>query len=507
MGKPKANNIFYNALSKSRFVQGLQCKKLLYHSVHDRELFPKVDSSQQAVFDQGHEVGLRAQVQYPNGILISATYREPEKAVEDTDLAIKGGALSLFEAAFSFDGVLVRIDILTRKSKNAPWDLIEVKSTTGLKDVHLPDIAVQTWVARSSGLDVRRQYLMHLNRECEYPDLSDLFMKEEVTDQVSDLIPNVPKQVKEMKLVLEEEKAPKIDIGPHCNEPYECPLKSICWKNVPTPSVFDVPGLSQKKKWVLYNDGKKDLKKIPVSTLNSTQKRMIEISLGKKPFIDAKKIKEELNDWKFPLTFFDFETINPAIPRFDGTSPYTHTAFQFSCHVTKKKGAKTEHFEFLHDDASDPRPKLIKSLLELIPKKGAVIAFNSGFEKNVLFKLAESSPKHSTELKGIADRLVDLLPIFRKHVYHKDFLGSFSIKAVAPALLGKELSYDGMEVGDGTEAQVAFESLISGQLAKKEKAALREVMLAYCEKDTWAMVKLYEWLAELYIESKCHEET
>jgi len=89
---------------------------------------------------------------------------------------------------------------------------------------------------------------------------------------------------------------------------------------------------------------------------------------------------------------------------------------------------------------------------------------------------------------------VDPLPIFQQHVYDHGFMGSFSIKKVAPALIGESLSYDGMEVGDGMAAQRAYEELRSQQTTPERKTFLRKSLLDYCAQDTLAMVKLVEWL-------------
>jgi hypothetical protein len=493
MSKPLRSKI---RLSKSKYLQGLQCTKLLYKSVHEPETFPEASEALQAVFDTGHEVGIRAQAEFPGGVLIKAGHREPDAAIAETQAAIENGALAIFEAAFRFEDVLIRVDVFSRKSAKAAWDLYEVKSTTDIKDVHLPDIAVQTWVLQNCGLRLGKQYLMHLNRECVYPDLSNLFCRVEVTDTIEEPLKDVPSRIAEFRRVLQAAKPPQVAIGPHCDDPYGCALKDECWKKIPVPSVFDVPRLGEKKKWFFFESGAVSLSKIPKSDLNETQLRMVKVSLGAKTFVDSEGITAELGEWEYPLSFFDFETIAPAIPRFRGATPYSQIPVQWSCHVVQKPGGKSSHFEFLHEEESDPRPALINALLDSLPERGSIVAYNAGFERGVLAKLADFDKRNAKKIRAIADRIVDLLPVVRDHVYHKEFLGSFSIKAVAPALLGKSLSYEGMEVADGTGAQLAFEQLVYGNLSKTEKDALKRAMLEYCEQDTRAMVKLFEWLQE-----------
>jgi hypothetical protein len=117
-----------------------------------------------------------------------------------------------------------------------------------------------------------------------------------------------------------------------------------------------------------------------------------------------------------------------------------------------------------------------------------------GFERGVLRHLADEVPVHREALNSIADRLVDPLPLFRAYVYAPGFAGSFSIKAVAPAILGESASYEGMEVGEGAEAQASFLEMIRRGTEPDRKAELRQALLDYCRKDTGGMMDLVFWL-------------
>lgn len=479
-------------------MKGLQCPKYLYLTVHQPHEAAPVTTSQQAIFDQGHTVGSEAQKRFPNGVLIIAPFNQPDQAVEETAAAIRSGALVLYEAAFHHEDVLVRIDILHRDSIESPWNICEVKSSTEVKNQHIEDAAIQSWVLRGCGEDVKSVSIMHINNECVFPNLEKLFTLEDVTTRVEGLFSLIPGQVAKFKEMLQKSKPPKFDIGPHCDDPYECGYKSQCWRDrkLPDLSVLDVPNLNSKKKWELYRKGIVDLAQL-ISTeekLSIIQRRMIEVSISNQRFIDFKAIRRELSAWTYPLHFLDFETIGPAIPRYLGTRPYEQVPFQFSCHVQSSAGGPIIHTEYLHDSKSDPREPLVKALVESIGDQGSVVAYNKGFESGCLSALARALPKYSDQLLNIAERLVDPLPIIREYVYDREFKGSFSIKSVAPALLGSELSYDGMSVSNGSEAQVAFDELISGVSNPKRKVDLRQAMLDYCRKDTIAMVNLVEWL-------------
>jgi hypothetical protein len=188
----------------------------------------------------------------------------------------------------------------------------------------------------------------------------------------------------------------------------------------------------------------------------------------------------------------DFETVNPAIPRFPGMRPYDQIPFQWSVHVLREPGAAPEHFEFLATNTNDPRHEFIASLCPLLGKSGSILVY-SAFESQRLSDLAAWLPEFSGRIKKIRRRLWDLLPVVRNHVYHPKFLGSYSIKNVLPALV-PGMTYEGMEVGDGTDAGLAWESLVRGGLDQSEREKTRKALLDYCGQDTLAMVRLMEKL-------------
>jgi hypothetical protein len=130
-------------LSKSKYMSGLQCPKRLWLENHRPDLIPEVARTTQKVFDQGAEVGRLAREGFPNGMLISADHQHISETFTQTKEAIAGGNEVIFEAVFSIDNTLVRPDVI-RRSGPSTWDLIEVKSTTQVKEEHYPDVAVQT---------------------------------------------------------------------------------------------------------------------------------------------------------------------------------------------------------------------------------------------------------------------------------------------------------------------------------------------------------------------------
>jgi predicted RecB family nuclease len=209
------------------------------------------------------------------------------------------------------------------------------------------------------------------------------------------------------------------------------------------------------------------------------------------PWFSA-ELAAELSKLDYPLHFMDFETVNPAIPRFPGMHPYDQLPFQWSVHVQRQPGAETEHFEFLAKDASDPRREFISSLCELLGENGSIVVY-SGFESQRLTDLAAWLSEYGERIKQIQIRLFDLLPFVQSHVYHPAFAGSFSIKSVLPALV-PEMSYEGMEVSNGQDAGVAWEALVRGTVDESDGSRIMKALLDYCGQDTLAMVRLVETL-------------
>lgn len=500
MARERTNKAF---LSKSRLMRGLQCGKSLYLTIHQPELEPEVSDSQQALFDQGHEVGKRAQQSFPGGVLVDAPYYDSAAATAQTREAIARGENTLYEATFSTDGVTARIDILHRSSSTAPWDLIEVKSSTSVKPEHLDDVAIQLHVAEQAGLLIGRAFVMHINNQATAPDLSNLFHRTDVTSDARSRQEMIQKKILELTQVVSQANAPPVSIGPHCSEPYDCPFQDHCWKDIPEASIFDLPSMG-KKVWELYAAGIVSIGDSRFVPSQGVQQHRAEAVRSGTRWIDASAIKRQLTEWRWPLTYLDFETIAFAIPRYPGTRPYQQVPFQYSALRQHSIDSPLDESFYLHDNASDPREPLIQALISATGGPGSVVAYNMSFEANCIRSLISFFPQYAGELQSIIDRLVDPLPIFRSSVYDKNFFGSFSIKSVAPAILGSSSSYDGMIVADGEAAQRAFLNLISAAPGSVEHSTLRKAMLDYCRKDTMEMADLVKWLFGVANDRKAH---
>jgi hypothetical protein len=484
-------------LSKSSFIRGLQCHKSLWLYKNKPELRTKPDASQQAVFESGTEVGILAQGLFPDGKEVKFEGSTPWKNTKLTQELINNGVDTIYEATFTYDSITVMVDILHKGSDG--WGLYEVKGSSGFKEVYLNDISVQYYVVTGSGLNLNSASLVHLNsdyvRNGEL-SISELFTIQNITQQVVDQQEFIMDKLAGIRSMLDGG-SPDIDIGPHCFTPYRCDFFEHCRSHIPEYSVFDIAGLYTTKKFDLYNRGIVNLQDIPEDyPLSDSQWLQVEAELNDTILLECKDIKDFLKTLYYPLYYLDFETFTPAVPPFDNTKPYQQIPFQFSLHLQEKEGAEPKHYEFLAEEGREPRMELIKELIRLIPDNVCVIAYNSGFEKRILRELGEAFPEYANKLAKIQNNIIDIMkPFQNKHYYTKELKGSYSIKAVLPALV-PELSYQGMVIADGGEAMRAYASLHLIE-DEDEKKKIRKDLLEYCKLDTLGMVKIVAKLNEV----------
>ena len=494
-------------ISKSNFLSGTQCQKKLFFDKFRKDLIPEFDSSQEAIFDLGHDIGLLARQRFPLGKdATPESYLDFSKSLENTSEWIKKKVATIYEAAFSFDGVFAALDILHHENGKR-W-AIEVKSSTEVKDYHLTDASLQYWVMKKAGIKPDKFFIMHINNDYIKSgeiNVKELFKLTDITKQVIENQAWVEEQINLLKEILEKKTEPKIEIGTHCNDPFNCQFQHHCWKHIPKEnSVFELYS-ARGKDWHFYQNGILDLKDIDDKSVKLNNRQQLQVNGAKKgeSYIDKTSISTFLKDWSYPLFFLDFETLYNGIPQIDGTRPFQQVPFQFSLHILESPEGDVKHHEFLADPTwfdegseKEPRKELIKALMTCIGKKGSVVAYNASFEINVLRGLAESYPEESNFIEQLIGRFVDLLVPFRKAWYYLPKMGgSASIKSVLPAL-DPNFSYSDLEIGNGEDASNIFLSMIKGKFVGDEKAN-RKALLAYCERDTLGMVILYQKLLKI----------
>jgi hypothetical protein len=318
-------------------------------------------------------------------------------------------------------------------------------------------------------------------------EIAKLFTKEDLTEDVKEKQTFVKKEIIKQKQMLQG-KEPCINIGTYCDDPYTCDFHGHCWSHVPDDSVFDIRGRGIDR-FSLYNEGYHSMYDIPQHLLNHDQIMQIEFNHSKQVKIDRKAIQAFLKTLKYPLAFFDFETFMTAVPPFDGIRPYQKIPFQYSLHVLENPNGKLQHYEFLAMPHQDPREDLVNNLVKQIPDKGSVLVYNQSFEISILNSLAELFPKQKKKIKKIINNVVDLMiPFKNRDIYYWQMNGSYSLKAVLPALV-PELTYEHLDVSDGGLAMIAYAAMNQTE-DKNEIMRIRKSLLEYCKLDTLAMVEI-----------------
>ena len=480
-------------LSKSRFTSGLQCHKKLWWEVYERdapELQP--DKVLQDLFDQGRQVGEAARTRYPGGVLIDLPHNAGAERVAATKTALESGAPAVFEATFIADGIFVAIDVLEKQGDG--YRLTEVKSSSSQKPEHIPDVAVQARVAAASGVQITAAEVMHLNKEFRHPDTGDLFAHTDVTGPVAEFVPHVQDEIDRQREMLAGP-LPDVLIGAQCFEPRECPFIGRCWPHG-ADHIGNLAGVGPKKTVAYLERGITSIADLPAGEkLNFTQKRQLK-AMAEGRLVVEPTLGRELEPFAGRLGFLDFETIIRAIPVWPGMAPWQQAAAQFSYHERQPDGTYT-HSAFLAEGPEDARPPLAAAMVRATTPADRVVTYTA-FEKTRIRELQRAVPGLATELAALEAKLLDLHPVVKNCVYHPSFRGSFSLKDILTPLV-PELTYNDLVIVDGRVASVEIARLlfVADKIPKHERDRVRQELLDYCQRDTWAMVKLVECLREL----------
>jgi hypothetical protein len=462
-------------LSKSRYLSGLKCDLQLWLDGHERKRATPYGAAQEHIFRMGNEVGEAARNLFPKGVLIEEDYANHDGAVKRTREWMADPAMpAIFEAAFEHETVRIRVDILERR-EDGNWGLREVKAAGRVKrELHSADLRIQRWVLEGCGLKVDSAELLHVNgryvRGEGAVEWSEFFERVELIEELNlSASVVVSDQVTHMRGIMAESLAPVRAPGEFCRKNNLCRYWDDCTRDFSPEEIAELTPAKKKQKAQRARTGPAD-----------------------RPWYSP-ALSKSLAQIDQPVWALDFEAIGPAIPLYPGTRAYQAVAFQWSLHRLGLDGA-VEHFEFLAGGRQDPRPEVAAALIKrLADEPGSILAY-SGYESRCLADMAKRSPELADALQGIAARLVDLLPIVKKHVDHPGFGGSYSMKSVGPVLAGSVAYADLEGVADGLGALATFAGIVQGRFSAEEEQRFRKELLAYCKLDTRALLGVYEAL-------------
>ena len=523
-------------ISKTDYLVWRECPHNAWTKKWKPEIYFSLPLSEfdKSLIETGNQVEEKAREIFPGGILVEG---RDEHALSKTKELLKTKTETIFQACFS-DGLLfAAVDVLKQKN-NGDLYLYEIKASNAskleeeygdseedgdvvvnfsdpkevekyknklLKDPHLYDLAFQVYLVRKIGYKVAGAFLVRLNKgyvRDESLNLEKLFVTEDVLKYVDEISPIIEEEV---EIMTKDLSSPK-ELGGHCRciekgRSRHCTTFSAHNKDVPEYSVHDLTriGNSKKKLYELIDSKIYDILDIP-DDMEFSKKIQKQISVHKRgrAEIDHEGIKEELKTLQFPLYFLDYESFNPAIPRFIGYKPYQHIPFQFSLHKLDSIDSEPIHEEFFYAGQDDPAPLLIADLKKKIGKVGSVIVWNRTFEESHINKhIATRLQEYADFIQGVNARIFDLMTIFSKQLHiHPDFHGSASIKKVLPVLC-PELSYEELDIGNGSEAMNTWNKMVTEDISDNDRAETEKAMREYCGLDTYAMYTIWKELINI----------
>ena len=531
-------------LTKSSFKLGLECPTKLFYTNKPKEYANvKVDDPfLMALADGGFQVEALARLEYPDGVLIEAENYEYQKAIDQTNQLLQQENCVIFEAAFAFENLFIRTDVLVKRGNSI--QLIEVKAKSfdptdsnvfegkrgGLTSEwksYLFDVAFQQYVFQKSypnydissylklpdktktaivdGLnqlfriskdgDKRKdtKQLVHTVEEIGATVLTDVC----VDAYVRNIHSGKHKYSDDFTFEFEEgiqfladhyERDVKINCPINFSTCKKCEFKKnesnltlksgfeICLKEqlkltdqeLLKPKTFDVwsfksgKNLFKNDNVLFMEDLSKELfpLKLEVGKISNSERQWLQIekaiSNDDSNYVLKQELKLEMEKWKFPYHFIDFETSAVALPFNKGRKPYEQVAFQFSHHILYENGKIDHANQFICDESGMfPNFEFVRALKKALGDKGSIFKY-SNHENSILnsiynqlkesletdkndlmdfIKIITQSKKDSVEQWDGERNMIDLCEVYKRYYFDPHTKGSNSIKAVLPALL------------------------------------------------------------------------
>ena len=487
-------------LTKSNYLLALQCTKLFHVQLYDKKRIPEPDDSALHRFKTGDEIEAIAKTLFENGIDLRLEDFE-ENLRASLEAIEKEPRVPLFEPAFLFDQLYSRADVLVPVDEDE-WDIVEMKSATKVKEINIHDVSFQKHVYEKCGLKIRKCFLMHINRDYVKNgeiEPERLFTKTDITDEVTKAEKGIEERIEKFLKIANNETEPAYTIGNHCSSPYNCPLRKECWADLPGGNILEFYRKEEIQAFDIKNEGRIKIDKVPdFYSDNSSQLHKYTIALNKGNNFDEKILKEFMNKITYPIYFLDIQTINPAVPKYDGMRPYQRIPFQFSLHIKENKHANSKHFSFLADGKTDPRYILLKFLKDNIKNTGTILVYEKNKELSILKDLSWSQRYFSEWINNLTPRIKDLWEIFENfHFFDIEGKINSKIKYVIPRF--STLEHEDLTIKNGTSRGLEFERLIfNNNRDVVEKAGVREELRNKAREDTQSMIYIFEALERVY---------
>lgn len=481
-------------LTKSKIMTWRQCPKRAWLEEHE----PQSAAAGNAARRSGHHVGAVARQVYQRngpGVLVDRVRLDQDAAIARTTEAMQRGA-PIFEGGFRASDVVVFADILEPGSTDAGWKMVEVKSSTSVKNHHRDDAAIQFVTAKGSGASVDTIVIAHIDSDWVYQgdgDYGGLFSEVDLTVDLGELESQVPMWIQGTLETLALPAAPVRETGKHCGDPWPCQFLEQCQAAEPQAKypIAWLPGrLSKRATTAIAEGGLLEMAELADELLSETQQMVKAHTLAGTIFFDEAGAAADLAVCAAPFLFLDFETAQFEVPIWAGTRPYQQLTFQFSLHRLGPDD-DLEHFEFLDLTGGDPSRAFAEALIRDCGTSGSIFVFNIAFERTRLRELADRYSDLAPALTALVDRLVDLMPIAKRRYYHPDQHGSWSIKKLLPCIAPSIRHADLEGVQDGSMAMDAYREAVEAGCPPERIAEIDDQLRRYCRLDTLAMVAVW----------------
>ena len=494
-------------ITKTNFIEGMRCQRCFWFKYNGYKDSNQNDPQVKQRLEDGEVVGQKVKGIFPKGVDIPFLKGDYLKMHDLTLKEINNGAEVIFEGSFLVDDIFIRVDVMHKTSSG--WNIYEVKSSSSIKPEHKEDVGIQWLVLKQiKELNLQDIYVITLDKEYSKQDdhkLQHFFKTTCLTDAVKTNQNNIATTLNNLKKISSMDSPPKIRKSSHPKKNHKCSLKEYCWPDgfEEKDSIFKLRKMWDSKKLALFEQGIDVFSKIKnISDYSDIQQIQIKSTINNKEIINKNIINDFISTISYPISYLDFETYSEPIPSHKNQKPNETMPFQFSLHIQEDEnttiGPQTGNIEFLANHMADPRRDIAEALLNNIPSKGTIITYHKSFEKRVIKELAKFCPDISKELLKLNERIVDLKdPFADGGYYHPDFVGSFSIKKVLPALCGDDqnLNYDDLNIKNGAMASSVFRDLKN--MNEDEILKLRADLKKYCWLDTYAMYVIYKKLLSM----------
>lgn len=466
-------------LTKSDFRNFLACKNEFWLDHHFPEQRGEPTLNEQLRREAGYEVERLART-----LLI---FSDPN------------GTRVTFGRDFETDTLFAKADIVVTYLDTGGIDIYEVKSGTKVKDDYQIDLSFQCYVAEQTGLKVQNAYLIFLDNTYVFDgnlDIQSLLKISDETENVRNQLETIPSDVA-MALQQRASPEPTVALTDYCKgSKLECRFLVRHFPEIPDYNVSHIFNAGSAKLNDLLAQNIVNIHDIPADlAMTGPQSAKVNVERTGNAYIQRDSIKEDLQGLKYPLNFLDYESFNPAVPKFVNTWSYQQMVFQYSLHTIEEEGAELKHsFHLSRNNGRHPSEEIVERLYEdLNGRVGTIIIWSEGFEKTRNTELAKMYPDYAAFLEEVNSAVYDLRKVFSKQRYmHPRFRGRDSIKVVLPVL--SNLTYEGMAIADGLTASIKWYHAATGRGTPEEREKTFQDLEAYCHLDTLAMVKIYEHL-------------